>query len=250
MKAIVLILIVLSVGCATTLDKDSDAYKSAETHLQLGVGYLKQGRLDDAMMNLQKALEAKSDFADVHTALAFVYERYAEVDKADYHYRRAIELSPKEGGVYNNYGVFLCKKNKFKDAETYFKKALDMPRYKTPQTVYENAGACAMQVPDLEQAEIYMRKALTIDPKLPNALYVMAEIMYKQKRFMSTRAYLQRLEDRAPLTAASLWLGILTERELNAKDAEQHYAKLLQENYPDSLEFKKLLESSQQGAVK
>ncbi len=250
MRKIALILFVSLLGCAATPEKDTEGYRAAETNLQLGVGYLKQGRLDDALEKLKKALQEKDDFADVHTALGLVYERVGEDRKADYHYQRAIELMPTDGGVYNNYGVFLCKKKQFTESEAYFLKAINATRYQTPQTAYENAGACAKQIPDQEKAEIYMRKALSIDPKLPNALYVMATIMFEQKRFLSARAYLQRLEEASTHTAASLWLGVRTERELGAKDAEQHYAKLLQQNFPDSIEFKSLLDSSQQGMAK
>ncbi|MCG6968383.1 MAG: type IV pilus biogenesis/stability protein PilW [Gammaproteobacteria bacterium] len=239
------IIFVLLNGCASTgMDKDDKNFKAADTNLQLGIGYMRQGRYEDALEKLQKAVEAKRDYADVHSALALVYERLLEYDKAGHHYREAIDLAPHDGGNYNNYGVFLCRQGEYKKADKYFAKAIETPRYKTPERAMENAGACAKQIPDLEKAEQYLRSALSINPKLPLALSEMADVMYQKENYMSTRAYLQRFGEVSKYTPKSLWLGIQTERKLGDDKAEARYAKLLQTQYPDSLEFKRWLEET------
>ena len=73
----------------------------------------------------------------------------------------------------------------------------------------------------------------------------MAEITFAQKRFMSTRAYLERFEEVSMPTPESLWLGVRAERKLGNEHAAQRYAKLLQTQYPDSLQFKWLLDEEQ-----
>ena len=98
-------------GCATTGGQGEDRdTKIADTNLRLGIGYMQQGKLDDALEKLQKAVDAKPDDAAVHSVLALVYDQLLEYDKADRHYRRAIDLNPDDGGYYNNYGVFLCQR--------------------------------------------------------------------------------------------------------------------------------------------
>ena len=235
------------VACATQPVEETKEYRIADTNVRLAVGYMQQGRLDDALVKLKKALEAIPDYKDAHSAIALVYDHLGKYDLASEHYKKAIKLDPDNGLVYNNYGVFLCTQNRLKEAEEYFMLAVQKPRYATPERAYENAGACAKKIPDNEKAEIYLRKALTINPKLPLALYTMAQITYEQKRYMSTRAYLQRFEDVSEHTAESLWLGIEVERQLGNKEAEEHYSKLLQTRFPDSLELKKLLDTSRGG---
>ena len=117
-------------------------------------------------------------------------------------------------------------------------------RYKTPESALENAGVCAAQIPNAEKAEDYLRKALSINDKLPVALAEMADLMFKKQNYLSTRAYLQRFGEVSKPTARSLWLGIRTERKLGDKEAEARYAKLLQSQYPDSLEFKRWLKET------
>lgn len=244
---VALITVLLLSACASTMqDKEDKDFRIADTNLQLGVGYMRQGRYEDALEKLQKAVAAKSDYADVHSALAMVYEHMLEYDKADHHYREAIDLNSDDGANYNNYGVFLCRQGKFVQADKYFAKAIETPRYKTPERALENAGACAKRIPDLEKAENYLRKALSINPKLPLALSEMADLMFQKENYMSTRAYLQRFGEvsRSRYTPQSLWLGIQTERKLGDNEAEARYAKLLQSHYPDSLEFKRWLEET------
>jgi len=189
--------------------------------------------------------ERPADYAPAQSAIALVYDRMAMPDKAEQHYLKAIDLDPKNGSVYNNYGVFLCRVNRLKEADTYFMKAIQTPRYPTPERAYENAGACARRIPDLDKAEAYLRKALSRNARLPVALYNMAEISFARERFLSTRAYLERFAEVAKPTPESLWLGVRAERKLGNKQGAQQYAKLLQTNYPDSLQFKWLLDSEE-----
>jgi type IV pilus assembly protein PilF len=246
MRLVLLISIVILLNaCASTgTNKEDKDFQIADTNLRLGVGYMRQGRYEDALEKLQKAEQAKSDYADVHSALAMVYEHLLEYDQAGHHYRRAIDLKPEDGAHYNNYGVFLCRQGEYKKADKYFTKAIETPRYKTPERAMENAGACAKLIPDLEKAEKYLRNALSINSKLPLALSEMADLMYQKKNYMSTRAYLQRFGEVSRYTPQSLWLGIQTERKLGDDKAEARYAKLLKTQYPDSLEFKRWLEET------
>ena len=82
-SVLVLSLVLLLNACASTgMDKDDKDFRIADTNLRLGVGYMRQGRYEDALEKLQKAVAAKHDYADVHSALALVYERLLEYDKA------------------------------------------------------------------------------------------------------------------------------------------------------------------------
>lgn len=215
----------------------------AKTHVELGVGYLKQNKLDIAVEKLKKAIEAEPSYAPGHSAIAIVYERLEKYNLADEHYLEAISLNPENGGLYNNYGVFLCGRGKYSQAEEFFLKAIASRRYATPELAYENAGVCARKIPELKKAEEYLSKALRINPRLPLALVNMAHIRFLQNNFLSTRGFLQRYEAVSQHTADSLWLGVRVERKLKNKSAEQDYAKQLQSRYPKSEEFKLLLNS-------
>lgn len=233
-------------ACATVQDQardDKNQFQIADTNLRLGLGYLQQGREDAALEKIQKAVKVMPEYAEAQSSLALVYARLGEPEKAAEHYQRAVELKPEDGAIQNNYAVFLCGQKKFAEAEEHFLTALKSRKYRTPAQAFENLGVCMMQVPDLEKAETYLRKALQIDSRLPGALLQMARVSVEKKRLMSGRAYLQRYREVAPLGPDALWLGIQVEKSLGDMDAVRDYKTQLRRNYVDSNEMRLLLEA-------
>ncbi len=243
----VLVLALLQ-GCSaieSIRESEEKDHRIAKTHVDLGIGYLRQGKYDIALEKLKKAVEAEPNYAPGQAAIAIAYEQLEKYDEANDHYREAISLSPEDGNAYNNYGAFLCKRKKYKEAEENFLKAIATPRFATPELAYENAGVCERNSPspDTKKAEEYLQNALEKNPRLPLALLNMAFIRFEQENFLSARGFLQRYESVSRHTAESLWLGIQIERKLKNKDAVQDYAKQLQTDFPKSEQFKLLLNS-------
>ncbi len=222
---------------------DEDASpQAALLNMQLGTGYLKQGRNDLALEKLQKALQQDPNLASAHHSIAFLYERLGEVDAAYEHYEQALDLAPGNPDVHNTYGAFLCRQNRLQDAEREFLAALDDPLYKTPEAALTNAGVCALHIPDKAKAEAYFRRALVANPRFADALLPLAELSLTHDQPLQARAYLQRYAQVAKHTPASLWVGIRTERMLGDKDAVSSYALLLKGDFVDSEEAKLFLE--------
>lgn len=215
----------------------------AETNVKLGIGYLQQGKKELALSRLQRALQLDPNLPSAHNAIAILYDQLGEEVLAAQHYQRAVSLDPQDSRAHNNYGRFLCNRNELAAAEEQFLLAVKNPLYETPDLAYENAGLCALRVPDLPKAEEYFRTALKLNPKLPSSLHQMSSIHFDRSDYLSARAYLQRYENVAKPTAATLWLGIRIERVLGDKNAEASYAVALRSSFPDSEEARKLAES-------
>jgi type IV pilus assembly protein PilF len=224
------------------VQEKKDNMHIADTNVRLGLGYLRQGRVEGALEKLKKALAAVPDYPEGHSSIALVYEQLGETDKAAEHYERAIELKPKDGSIQNNYAVFLCKQGKFEAAEPHFLSAIKSRGYRTPERALENLGMCAMESGDIEKAETYLRKALQMEPRLPGALLQMARVSYEKGQYLSGRAYLQRYQEVATLGPDGLWLGMQVEEALGDEDMARDYALRLRKNYPDSNEMRKLLD--------
>ena len=235
-------------ACASVQEQEREAdnnFQIADTNVRLGLGYLRQGRDEAALEKLQRAIEAMPDYAEAHSSIALAYERLEQPEKAAEHYEKAVELSPKDGSIHNNYAVFLCRQKAYEKAEKHFLTAIQSRKYRTPAQALENLGMCMMQVPDWVKAETYLRKALKMDQKLPGALLQMARVSYEKERMMSSRAYLQRFREVAPLGPQALWLGIQVENKLGDKAAVLEYETLLRKNYADSNEMRMLMEAEE-----
>ena len=233
-------------GCVTTSDHEAlptSPEEAARYNTQLGVGYLRQGRLKLAKEKLEKALEQDPTQAEVHTAVAFLYEQLGETRKADSHYRTAVRLDPDNPTALNNYGVFLCRHGQPGKAERYFLEALGNALYPTPEAAYTNAGVCARRTEHIDKAEFYFRRALNQNPRFADALWQMADLSFDTENYMAARAFLQRYMSSAPMTAEVLWLGARIERALGDEPAAAEYEERLKREYPDSVQARDLLQA-------
>jgi type IV pilus assembly protein PilF len=224
-----------------------DANVSPDEHAAMYVEmagiHMDQGRYETALAKVHRAIEINPRYAIAYSVLGLVYNRLHDRAKAEENFKKALELAPDDPGVLNNYGQFLCQVGRATEAEPMFDKAMNNPLYETPETAQINAGYCAYREGDLEKAETYFRKALTINATLPAPLLEMAEISFQRERHLPARGYLQRYASVAEHTPRSLWLGIQIERKLGDKDAVASYSTLLKGKFPDTEETRKLLES-------
>lgn len=234
-------------GCVTTSGFDrkelEDPQDAAQYNLQLGVSYLRQGRLDLARDKLERALKQDPQSAEVQAAAAWMYEQAGLYERAEGHYRTAVRLDPDDSAVLNSYGVFLCFRGRHEEAESHFLEAAQNPFYRTPEVAYTNAGVCARRASAPKEAEAYFRQALDANPRFVDALLQMADLSFQQENFLQARAFLQRYAESATQTAEALWLGVRTERAMGDAAAAETYARRLKKEYPESAQTRQLLES-------
>lgn len=218
--------------------------KAAQLNLELGMAYMERNDNERALGKLQKAIKIDPRFADAHNAIGILYARLGEDAKAGNHFEKAVQLAPNDSGALNNYGQHLCAHSQREEADKMFVRAVKNPLYQTPEYAYLNAGICAKEDQDIEQAEIHFRAALKKNPYMPPALYQMADLSHSLGRQEPAKKYIERYaESTGRHSARSLWLAIRIERALGDVDAEASYALLLKHKFPDSEETRLLLKT-------
>jgi type IV pilus assembly protein PilF len=232
-------------GCITTGEKRSstiDTAEASQVNLNLGIGYIRQGRFDLAREKLEKALRQNPELAEAYSALALVYDNLGEPASAEENFRTAVQLAPENSSVLNTYAVFLCRQRRGEEAEAYFLQAATNPRYTTPEAALTNAGVCMLQMGDAEQAETYFRDALAKNSRFPDALFQLTVIAYDRDNLLQARAFLQRYLAAAPPNPQILWLGFRIERGLGDERAAERYGGQLKTKFPESTESTQLRE--------
>ena len=213
----------------------------AEVNTQLAIEYMREGMYQASMEKFKKALKQNPNLQVAHASLAILYERLGENELAEKHYRKAYNLNRKDPLTLNNYGQFMCRDGRLKEADKMFAAAVRDPLYRHPETVYTNAGICAQMRPDPELADTYFRKALQANPKYPPALREMVKGSFAEEKYLATRAYLTRLQDVTRLTPEYLWIGVRAENALGDQNAVSSYALVLKNQYPESDETQALI---------
>jgi len=212
----------------------------ARSHTDLGAAYFQQGKLEIALDEFNRAVEIDPNFGQAYNGLGLVYAALSEDAKADANFKKAIQVQPGSSESHNNYGSFLCSHKRYDESITQFLEAVKNPLYGTPNLAYANAGICSARKNDTKNAEIYLKKALEIDPLTHSAATQLAQIQFNRGDAKAAQKTLQNTLIAGPSPEA-LWLGIKIERVLGGKDNIASYALQLRQQYPNSEQTRLLL---------
>jgi type IV pilus assembly protein PilF len=148
-----------------TIDARTEHHKAALVNVKLGLSYLFEGQIARAKSKLTHALQLAPARAEPHSAMAYFLEQVNDNAEAESMYKRAIQLARHKGAVYNNYGTFLYRQRRFKEADQAFSLALKDKAYPHTAEVYENAGLCAAANGNNALSRAYYTKAIQHDPQ-------------------------------------------------------------------------------------
>ena len=239
------ILLGLLQACYVPVEPEiSNKEKASAVNVQLGIGYLQQNNLDLASEKLNKAIAQDPDSASAHNAYAILQDRLLQTDKAEYHYKKATKLDPKNSQAANNYGAFLCRHGRELESEKYFMQALENPLYGTPEFAYTNAALCLLKLGkenENKRAKEYLRKAIAAKSDFGPALLAMANLLFDEGEYAAAKPYLDHFHLVARPTARSLWLAIRNTLKLDSLGDVAELAQRLKTDFPESKEYQEWL---------
>ena len=122
------------------------------------------------------AIEEGPSLPEVWYGMAYYQEKTGDNSEAVKNYQKAIALDPKRGESHNNYGTYLCKHGQYRAAVNEFALAVKDINYMNTAGAYENAGLCALKIPDKTLARNNFERAILIDPNLTTAATLLAQL--------------------------------------------------------------------------
>ncbi|PSJ40199.1 type IV pilus biogenesis/stability protein PilW [Zobellella endophytica] len=215
--------------------------EAAMTRMNLGLEYLQRGDAEQAKFNIDRALSQDPRNPDIHLAQAYFYQSVSEFDNAEKSYRQVLKLAPNHGDGLNNYGVFLCSRERFDEADAMFRKAVVVPGYVQVADTYENAALCASRNGQPQAALDYFKRALEYNPAKPRSLLGAAELLVEQGDEAGALDYLARYQREHQANPQSLWLTVRTAETLGRVAQAQQAGAELVRLFPDSEQAKRFL---------
>ncbi|MDJ1521221.1 type IV pilus biogenesis/stability protein PilW [Stenotrophomonas maltophilia] len=200
--------------------------------LALAARDMQVGNLDAAERKAREALKLAPESPDALVLMAGIDERRGRTQQAGESFRRAAEQAPQRGDVLNNYGAWLCQQGRPAESLAWFDRALQAPGYATPAEAQANAGGCALDAGQLERAERDLRAALSTLPGNPVALEAMAQLSFRQGRYMEARAFAERRIAAAPATRSVLQLASQIEARLGDRAASDRFIQRIRQEFP------------------
>jgi superkiller protein 3 len=171
---IALTLCALLPGAARGQNKAADA--AAQQNAR-GAALLKDGKVEEAVVELQKAADAAPTSAVIQSNLAYAYDRQGRTDEAVAAYRKALELDPKNAIVRNNLANLYSKQGLYEDAAREYEDLVQ--RDPGNATAKANLDAMLKNKTVLQERKEQVSSALQgadAKPKDPQAAYNAARV--------------------------------------------------------------------------
>ncbi len=132
--------------------------KEAAAHNDAATVLFNQGKINEAIVELSKAVGEDPAYVPARVNLAYAYERLNRLDEAIDEYRAAIALDPENFLARNNLGVLLDKKGQYDAAIAEFERALksrpgDAMTRKNLETTNKNKAIFQERQGQIERAE-------------------------------------------------------------------------------------------------
>ncbi len=223
-------------GCGTT-SSNSGNIKSAKVHTELAGLYFERGQYGVALDEIEQALNADRNYAQAYNVRGLVHMSLREDEQAEEDFKKSLSLDRNDSDAHNNYGWFLCQRDREKESIPHFMAALKDPLYRTPARAFLNAGVCSRKMGNNKDAREFLQRALVAQPGMPQALLAMAEINFSDGDYSAAKQYFTKYSRSSDnLTADQLWLAVRISRKTGDRDAEASYGLQLRKRFPDARE--------------
>ena len=241
-----LLAFLLMTGCVTStttgdIPDEPNEQDAADVNFQLAIRYFQNEKYELARDRLVLSTELNPNRAIVWSTLGATYEILDNQRLAEEAHSKAVRLAPRDFDVQNPYAIFLCRQERYGDAEKQFDRSIQAVTNDNPEIMLTNAGVCFMQQPNYDKAEGYFRQALDARPNHGEALLQLTLLKHATKDDLRARAFLQRYRSLYDDTAGVLYLCVLIETELNDQRARTECANELLRDFPRSEEARQLV---------
>ena len=224
------------------IENEASNNEIAMTRISLGLGYLKMGNTQQAKLNLEKAKRFSPNLVQVHTAFAHYYDTVDESELATKAYEYALSIDNQDADTLNNYGVFLCRHEKYAAAEKMMLKAIAIPSYILVAQSYENLALCQLKAKQFDKAQTYLEKAIAHSPNRASSLLQMMRLQYAKSDYKSAQTYLYRYEKSTRyFNAEALALAFKIFAKQGNKAIAKNYGNMLVKMFPSSFEAKQYI---------
>lgn len=121
---------------------------SPDTNYKLGLMYQLLDRLQDAAAAYLRALKLEPRNVEANMNLGLVYLALDQPDDAVYYTERATQIDPRSSAAWANYGVALDAKRLYAQAETAYRRSLDINDSQNPTKLNLGANLIAQGKPE------------------------------------------------------------------------------------------------------
>ncbi len=152
----------------------------AEARLLIGYCYGEMRRWDEALKEIQRAIELDPESAVAYCALGFAYGKMGKFHKAVEAFQKALEKDPKCGLAHRGLALWRARMGEVEEAVRELEEALKVePQY---SATYAQLASAYERKGDYERALAFMEKAVKLSPKNPRYRISLAMLYHELGR--------------------------------------------------------------------
>ena len=178
-----------------------------EVYQQLASLLIRLHKDQPAAEILERALNLKSvstdTLFDLHKTAGNCWTRCDQTQKAEAHYRKALEIDPSDDELYSNLGAIYLHLSRTADSRRYFDKAISLNP--SNAAAWTGLGTCYFVEGNKQAAHDSFAKALDIQIKNPTAIFYLVKLSYELKSYSTAARILENYIDIAPVNAHLLY---------------------------------------------
>ncbi|MEZ0261296.1 MAG: tetratricopeptide repeat protein [Alphaproteobacteria bacterium] len=178
------------------MTKPTAAAPLSQPALQLrrqAIQALTAGQLNEGIALLEKALAIEPNSGELHNDLGTANWQRGNPERAEMHYRRAIQLQPANPYALNSYGAFCLEQWRLKEAGELLKRAFAAKQ--DHHETLNNIGLLQYRLRNFAEAEKFLLNAIRLAPQWPNPYVTLGNVLQAcRSTKKSEAAYRQALK--------------------------------------------------------
>ena len=196
--------------------------------------HIKSGKMDSALIAIQKAVKINPKDAEAHNNMGLIYFKLKLFEKAIKSSKKAIELKPDFVNAHNNLGIILQKIEKFEQAEFRFKKAIELNS--DYAEAHYNLGTSSQRLGKLDKAEESYKKVIELKANFVEAHYNLGIISQRLGKLIEAEAcYKKVIELKPNFEVTYNNLGNTVKELGKLVEAEMYYKKAIELNSDNTM---------------
>jgi tetratricopeptide (TPR) repeat protein len=199
----------------------------ADSHADIAFNLLQAGRPDQAVVEYEKALRLKPNYAEAHNNLGDALTRLGRANEAVAHFQRALQLKPDYSEACYNYGTTLLQMGKLDEAIAQLEKSAQIkPDFAEARN---NLGNALLLKGSLNEAVSQLREALRINPNHTTAHFNLGNALAQMGRLDEAITHFQQaLQFNPDYAEAHCNLGTTLLQKGRVDEAIPHFRKALE----------------------
>ncbi len=174
---------------------EGEAKAEAYSNAGIAAYYLK--KVEKAEQHYKKAIEVDPNYAAVHSNYANLLSEQKKNDEAEQHYKQAIEVDPNYAAAHSNYALLLSEQKRNDEAEKHYKQAIE-----ADPNLIEAHGAYGLFLIESDQRENSWKETKIASDLLQKALrftesYLAKAWFYEKysKKYLGQNEFYESSED-------------------------------------------------------